>query len=50
MHVHASALEFLIFAAYAVIFGFLWRAAQQTFGRSDNEFVQTVGKAMATIY
>lgn len=49
MHVHASALEFLIFAAYAVIFGFLWRSAAQALGRSDRESFKTVGAAMAFI-
>lgn len=50
MHIHVSAIEFLIVAAYVVIFGFLWRAAAAKLGSSDSESVSTVGKAMSTIY
>lgn len=44
MHVHVSPVEFVKFAAFAVIFGFLWRTAAAHW--SDN----SVGQAMAFIY
>jgi hypothetical protein len=44
MHVHISAVEFLQFAAFAVIFGFLWRSLAARW--SDN----SVGQAMAFIF
>lgn len=44
MHVHVSALEFVIFALYLIIFGAAWRwvAAKN----SEN----SIGQAMAFIY
>lgn len=41
MHVHASVLDFMVFAAFTVILGFLWRLAAAKW--SD----KPVGKAMA---
>jgi len=43
MHVHASALDFLIFVAYSIIFGFIWRLAAARWSDSP------VGKAMAFV-
>lgn len=42
-HIHVSALDFLVFCAYSIIFGFLWRMAAVKW--SD----KSVGKAMAFI-
>lgn len=44
MHVHISPIEFIQFAAYAILFGFLWRSLAARW--SDNAF----GQAMAFIY
>lgn len=43
-HIHASAMSFLITAAFIILFGFLWRSLSAQW--SDN----SVGKAMAFIY
>lgn len=43
MHVHASALDFLIFAAMTVIFGFIWRLMAAKWAD------RPMGKAMAYI-
>lgn len=43
MHVHASALDFLVVGAYLVIFSFLWR---QIAGRFAD---RPIGKAMGAI-
>lgn len=43
MHVHASALDFLIFAAMAIIFGFLSRYAAAKYAD------RPIGKALAFI-
>lgn len=44
MHLHVSPFEFISFACYAVLFGFLWRSLAARW--SDNP----VGQAMAFIY
>jgi hypothetical protein len=44
LHVHISPLEFLQWASFCVIFGFMWRTLSAHW--SDN----AVGKAMAFIY
>lgn len=44
MHVHASALDFLIVAAYTLIFSFLWRMTAARCSES------ALGKAMAAVY
>lgn len=43
MHVHASALDFLIIGAYMVIFSFIWRLIAARL--SDSAF----GKAMGAV-
>lgn len=44
MHMNVSLVEFGAFAAYAIIFGFLWRSLAARW--SDN----SVGQAMAFIF
>lgn len=44
MHVHVSPVEFVQFAAFAVIFGFAWRTIAAK--NADNQ----LGQAMAYIY
>lgn len=44
MHVHASALEFLIWVAYAMIFGFFARVIETKYPDS------AMGKALAFIH
>lgn len=43
MHLHASAMDFLVFVAYSIIFGFLWRYLAAMY--SD----RPIGKAMAFV-
>lgn len=46
-----SVIEFAKFAAYVVIFGFLWRSlAAYLVGKDDGTSAQNVGKAMGFIY
>ncbi len=49
MHVHISAVEFVSFAAFAVIFGFLWHTGAATLAASDNDTAKTIGGAMGFI-
>lgn len=44
MHVHASAFDFMVFAAYLIIFGFLWRTL--SIKLADRK----VGQAMAFVF
>lgn len=44
MHVHVSAISFLITALYVIIFGFIWRALSMKWHEN------AVGKAMAVIF
>lgn len=44
LHVHISPVEFLVTAAFIVIFGFLWRSLSAKWADKP------VGKAMAFIY
>ena len=44
MHVHASALDFLVWVAYLILFGLTWRFLAAKW--SD----KPLGKAMAAIY
>lgn len=44
MHLQVSLADFITFAAYATVFGFLWRSLAARW--SDNP----VGQAMAFIY
>lgn len=44
MRFDASFLGFCVFAAYAIIFGFLWRMAAARWSNNS------VGKAMAVIF
>jgi hypothetical protein len=46
MHVHIGFPEFVTFAAYLIIFGFLWRSLAAKLAANDNR----LGKAMAYIY
>lgn len=43
MHVHASALDFLVVGAYIVIFSFLWRQIAARLSEGP------IGKAMGAI-
>lgn len=43
MHVHASALDFLVVAAYVIIFGFVWRTLSARLSDSP------IGQGMSTI-
>jgi hypothetical protein len=43
MHVHASALDFLVFVAYSIIFGFFWRLMAARWADKP------LGKAMAFV-
>lgn len=42
-HLHVSALDFLVFAAYSIVFGFLWRYLATRWAENP------AGKAMAFI-
>jgi len=44
MHVHASALDFLIVGAYTLIFSFLWRLLAARCSES------ALGQGMAAVY
>lgn len=44
MHIHASAIGFLITAAYIIIFGFFWRFISTRYHET------TFGQAMGVIY
>ena len=44
MHLHASALDFLVIAAYLIIFGFLWRYVSARYADKP------LGQAMSTIF
>lgn len=44
VHVHVSALEFFVTAAYIIVFGFLWRSLAARWSE------RPVGQAMAYIF
>lgn len=48
-HIHIGFFSFLIFCAYAIIYGFFTRMLAFKFAASPNPSTQAWGKALATL-
>lgn len=50
MHVHAGAVDFVIFLAYLLIAGLLLRLASSKLSQSDTPLARAIGEGLGAIY
>lgn len=50
MHVHASALDFVVVAAFVLILGLALRLAASRLSQSDTPLARSLGEGLAFIY
>lgn len=50
MHVHASALDFIVVAAFVLILGLALRMASARLAQSDTPLARSIGEGLSFIY